>query len=199
MKFLVKDPASPILSLGLVYREGAHNDRLLELLRAEQRGYCAYTEKRFSLHDTSAVEHFDRRLKGVDGYLNYYAVLQSANQRKRRKEAKHERASFFATRFFQAPGAFERRIRYIAGDGVYEEIDPADTEAEALIDYLGLNDHDVVEERRKHVARLRDIFLRATWTAAQQLEHFHRHPEELSYPSALTVEFSVDIEPFLSR
>lgn len=44
MKFLVKDPASPILSLGLVYREGAHNDRLLELLRAEQRGYCAYTE-----------------------------------------------------------------------------------------------------------------------------------------------------------
>lgn len=183
-----------------MYREGAHNDRLLELLRAEQRGYCAYTEKRFSTHDTPAVEHFDRRLKGTvaDGYRNYYAALQSANQRKRRKDAKHEHARFFVTRFFQAAGAFERRIRYIAGDGVYEEIDPTDSEARALIDYLGLNDHDVVEERRKHVARLHDIFLRATWSAAQQLEHFHRHPEELSYPTALTAELGLDIEPLLS-
>jgi hypothetical protein len=199
MKFLVKDPASPILTQGLVYRSGAHNDGLLASLRSEQRGYCAYTEKRFARHDTQVVEHFNHRLKDTpaDDYYNYYATLQSANQRKRGKEKAHADAAFFHTRFFQRPGAFERRVRYVATDSAYEEVDPADVEARDLVDFLGLNDHETVEDRRKHVARLRDIFEQARWPAEQQLSYLGRHPEELSYPTALAAELNLDVDALL--
>lgn len=201
MKFLVKDPASVILTEGLVYKPKGHNDRLRELLSAEQRGYCAYTEKRLAHHDTVAVEHFNRLLKDTpaDDYYNYYVALQSANQRKRNKEAAHEGAGFFQTRFYQQRGAFERRIRYVAADSIYEEVDPSDAEAVALIDFLGLNDHEAVEERRKHVARLRDIFDRARWTKEQQLEHLGRYPDELSYPTALAAELNLDVDSLIHR
>lgn len=199
MKFLVKDPTSCILAERLVYKTKGHNERLRELLCAEQRGYCAYTEKRIDRHDSVAVEHFNRRLKETpaDDYYNYYHALQSANQRKRAKEMAYEGATFFQTRFFQKPGAFELRIRYAAKDSVYEEIAPADIEAVALIDFLGFNDHEAFEERRKHVARLRDIFQHAEWTREQQLEYLRRHPEELSYPTALAAELSLDVDPLL--
>lgn len=197
MKFFAKDPASPIL--GIAYQSG-HNDELRGLLRDEQRGYCAYTEKRFSSLDSVDVEHFDDRLKGTsaDGYYNYYATLHSANKRKRRKTAKHRGASFFETKFFQQPGGFERRVQYLAeGAGVYEEIDPSDEEARALIDYLGLNDHDVSEERRKHVARLRDLFAAAGWGRSVQIEHLSTYRDELSFPTALSAELGLDLDPLL--
>lgn len=201
MKFLAKDPSSRILADALVYKLGAHNDRLLALLRDEQHDFCAYTEKRLSPLDTCAVEHFDPGLKNTaqDGYHNYYATLQSANQRKRRNERAHRDASCFTDRFFQAPGGFERRIRYIAGEYIYEEIDPSDDAARSLITYLGLNDHEVLEERRKHVARLRDIFSinAAQWAPEQRLSFLRSHPAELSYPTALAAELQLHLDSLL--
>jgi hypothetical protein len=198
MKFLAKTPDSCILQEALVYKaKGGHNDRLLALLRAEQRGYCAYTEKRLGALDTCAVEHFDRRLKNTaeDGYYNYYATLQSANQRKRRKERRHENASFFTQKFFQVPRALEKRIRYVAEDCVYEEIDPGDDEARALIDYLGFNDPELQEERRKHVARVCDFF--ASRSKDQQLDHLRAYPADLSFPTALAAALQLDLDPLL--
>ena len=55
MKFLAKDPSSRILADALVYKLGAHNDRLLALLRDEQHDFCAYTEKRLSPDRKSVV------------------------------------------------------------------------------------------------------------------------------------------------
>lgn len=201
MKFLAKDPDSTILAEKLVYRHrhGRNNARLRALLRDEQRGYCAYTEKRLSSQDSYDVEHFDPRLKGTgaDDYYNYYCTLHTANQRKRRNEASLRHAGLFTDRFYQEPGGFQRRIRYIADEGVYEEIDPDDDAARALIAYLGLNAHELCEERRKHVARLRDTFARANWSPAQQLEHLSAYPVELSYPTALAAALQLDLDPLL--
>jgi hypothetical protein len=36
----------------------------------------------------------------------------------------------FTDRFYQEPGGFQRRIRYVADEGVYEEIDPDDAAAQ---------------------------------------------------------------------
>lgn len=204
MKFLTKTPDSRILVEALVYQPKGHNDRLLGLLCNEQRGYCAYTERRFSANDTCAVEHFDPTLKNTpqDDYYNYYATLQSANQRKRRKERRPEAANWSwrspGVKFFQVPSALEQRIRYVPQGCFYEEIDAGDVEARALIDYLGLNDNVIVEERQNHVKLLRRIFNNHTeWPEQQQLEFLKAHPEMLSFPTALAAGLQLDLDPLL--
>lgn len=66
-----------------------------------------------------------------------------------------------------------------------------------MIDYLGLNDHELFEERRKHVDRLRDIFALAGWPTVRQLEHLRTHREELSFPTALACELGLDLDAVL--
>jgi hypothetical protein len=61
MKFLAKDSRlhHPGGEARLQGHRGRNNARLRALLRDEQRGYCAYTEKRLSSQDSYDVEHFD--------------------------------------------------------------------------------------------------------------------------------------------
>ena len=190
MRFLLKSPDSPLLAEGLAYAVGGHNEELQERLLAEQQGFCAYTEKRVDALDTLAVEHFDPRLKGKDDARNYYAVLQTANQRKRRKERQYAGAGFFDSRFFQ-DAAHQGRVAYLAGEGVFAEASPGDDEARDLIDYLGFNDPELYEARRAHVARLRDLFRLAGWHAEEQRAWFRRFPHECSFPSALEGELGL--------
>ena len=197
MRFLAKSERSTILTEGLVYRK-RDNRRLRELLLAEQRQYCAYTEQRLQQTDSVDVEHFDPRLKNTtdDDYWNYYAVLHHANQRKRRKERRYVDvdAAFFASRFLQEPAeTFAMRVGYVAEDGVYEETRRGDTEAAEFIDYLGFNDPELHEVRSKHVARLRDLFRDADWGANQQTRWFRDHSEETSFVTAIEETLGVEI------
>ncbi|MBI5367393.1 MAG: hypothetical protein HZA54_10185 [Planctomycetes bacterium] len=197
MKFLAKSATSPAARSGLVYSIAGHNERLRALLLEEQRGFCAYTEKVVTPLDTCAVEHFDRAKKGTasDGYYNYYAVLQSANQRKRGKETQYRGAAFFGSLFFQAPGGFTRRIRFVPDDFAYEEIDAGDEEARSLIDYLGLNDHPLVEARRSHLAVLGDLF--DGMDERERLAFLATNRLQLSYPTALEAVLNLRLERIL--
>jgi hypothetical protein len=192
VRFLLKDRSSRVLAEGLVYKDKGHNDQLLDLLLDEQHGFCAYTEKRSTPLDTCAVEHFDTRKKrtAADDYFNYYAVLQSANQRKRRREQKHRGAAFFESLFFQKKAGLSR-IRYLPGEGVFEETYEDDHEARDLVDFLGFNDEILFEERRKHVERLRELFREAEWGADRQRAYLNEHPEELSFVTALEAELGL--------
>ena len=194
MKFLSKNRESSILTEGVVYHEGGDNSRLRSMLLAEQSGFCADTEKRVSGLDSVDVEHFDKTKKGDDDYFNYYAVLHEANMRKRRKEKKHEDASFFANLFFQEQGQFDARVRYIPVDSVYEEITEGDEEAAALIDYLGFNDSVLSEDRIRHIRMIRDIFENdAKYDEREKRDWFDKHPEHLSFVSAVEAELAIDL------
>jgi hypothetical protein len=198
MKFLGKRADSAILAEGLKYHKNRGNSRLRAMLLEEQRGFCAYTEKRVAKPDSVDVEHFDPGRKYQDDYYNYYAVLRDANQRKRKKEAKHRGAAFFESRFFQDAGQLGRRVRFVAEWNVYEETDEADVEAAALIDYLGFNDPEVCEDRRLHVDRLRGLLRDAGWKDGA-VDYLREHPEELSFVTAIEARFGLDLGPLLDE
>ena len=157
MKFLSKNPNSPILKEGMTYKKeaGKNNRCLKEKILQEQNNFCAYTEKYIQNLDATELEHFNPALKYNDDYYNYYSVIRQANQYK--KDDKYKGATFFDTLFFQNKIELENRITYLKG-GVYEETNLEDSEARDLIDFLGFNDHRLFEERRRSIKRLISIF-----------------------------------------
>ena len=195
MKFFAKRVDSAIASNGLVYKPKGDNQELRSMLTEEQCGYCAYTEARLdSFLQTVAVEHFDPRLKGTsaDGYRNYYAALQAANQRKRRHERSVTAGDFFAEPyFFQSTNGFEERIAYIPGEYVYEERALDDDEARRFIEYLDLNHPELVRRRREHVARLSGLFHAANYSPDAQRNHLSKFPSDLDYPTVMEVELGL--------
>lgn len=220
MKFLSKRADSKILKDGLVYKPNGDNHKLRELLLAEQSGFCAYTEQRVGLHHTN-IEHFDpKRKEGSnkaldksdvtppqpdsrpdppkDGYYNYYAVLTSANQRKRKKERKHDGAEFFASRFFQTAEKLRQRIRYVPGEHVYEEVERNDAEVMNLIDYLGFNDERLVNIRKRHVERLRGTFTDLDWDRDKRLAYLAEYPDELSFITAIEATLTLQLDELLT-
>lgn len=95
-------------------------------------------------------------------------------------------AETFRSRWFQEPGGAAARIRYAVRDDLFEAIDPHDAEATALIDYLGFNDHEVHEARRKHVRMVNDLLDVGDFTPEQARSWVREHPDNwLSFPTAL--------------
>lgn len=133
----------------------------------------------------------------ADGYTNHYAVLQSANQRKRRRERAFADSAFFDTRFFQPPGGFDERIEFRYPDCLYYPRDPADEEAQAFIDYLELSDEEPQKERRRRIHRIRETIDAAGYDAGDLRDFFRRNPEESHFPTALEAAFGFD--PSLDR
>ena len=140
MKFLSKREDSAILKLGLTYNKNAseNNRKLNELLLAEQKNFCAYTEKYIGPLDSVEVEHLNSSKKYNDDYYNYYTVLRKANEYKIKKDKKYVGATFFDSLFFQDDTNFRQRVTY--ADGIYYELNEEDTEAKELIDFLGFNE-----------------------------------------------------------
>ncbi len=196
MKFLPKDPQSSILKDGLIYKEGQteKNRTLRERLVNEQKQFCAYTEQRITV-DSSDVEHFDASKKGNDDYYNYYASTHQANKAKnikdRQKNSRFTNASFFKSLFFQSKTELETRIKY--ADGRYSPIDPDDSEARDLIEYLSFNDEWLLRTRRRYIAMLRGIFRNAQYDINQQKEFLLDHVEPLQFITAIEHEFGLDL------
>jgi hypothetical protein len=196
MRFLGKDPESALHDAK--YVEGGHNEVLRAELFAEQRGFCAYSEYFPGRLDTTAIEHFNptKKATDADGYRNYYGVMQVINQRKRRRETEHAGAAFFDSLFFQDSAELSRRVAYVPGEMLYQEIDPADAEAAALVVYLGFNDHDLFEERRQHLLMLADLF--SGWDEARKIKFLREHPKQLSFVTALAAELGLDAAALLA-
>ncbi len=198
MKFLSKRNDSAILAEGIIYKLKGDNSRLREMLIKEQRGFCAYTEKRINRLDSVDVEHFDSTKKGDDDYFNYYATLHEANFRKIKKAAEHEGAAFFSSLFFHDKEELDRRIHYMTEERVYEEAKSGDLEAASFIDFLGFNDNCLYEERLSHLRMLKDIFLcDAKYDKEEMLVWFKKHPEHLSFITAVEAEFSIDLSAII--
>ena len=189
MKFLSKNAVSVILDKGIVYRKG-NNEELRNLLLLEQKNFCAYTEKYVENLDSVEVEHFNSSIKYKDDYYNYYAVVRKANLYK--KDELYKNAPFFDSLFFQKD--FDARIRFVAEDLVYEEINVGDTEAADFIDFIGLNYNDVYEDRKKHINRLKTIFS----AIDDKIAYFREYTTELKFITAIEGVFGVDLSEFYS-
>lgn len=198
MKFLSKSKESQIFSNNLRYLRGnaANNKKLLSLLCNEQRNFCAYTEKYIDGLDSVEVEHFNARIKYNDDYFNYYAVLRKANLYK--QDEKYIGESFFTNRFFQDILQLQSRISYIEGEYIYEETDIHDNEAKAFIDFLGLSNNVLFEQRRNHISMLKGIFEDAKYHDREKLNFFRHHPEMLKFITAIEIELKIDLSEFYS-
>ncbi|MCB9231533.1 MAG: hypothetical protein H6581_07720 [Bacteroidia bacterium] len=166
-----------------------------ERLLLEQKNFCAYTEKYVEELDSVEVEHFNSALKKTgDDYFNYYAVIRDANLRK--KDEKYVGASFFSSLFFQKPGAFELRVKFFPKSGEYAILDLNDREADDLIDFLGFNDFSLVNQRTRHLKRLKATFERGRFDRSEIVEYFQENPHDLSFITAIEAEFNLDLSEF---
>jgi hypothetical protein len=196
MKFLVKKPDSKIIQAGIVYRVKGDNTNLRNLLIEEQNNYCAYTEKYLQPLDQVDVEHFDSSKKGTvaDDYYNYYAVITTANKYKKNKD--YIGATFLLNRFYQDSGELNKRIGF--SNNIFFEKDDNDSEARDFIDFLGLNHPKLSDERSKHVQRMKDHFSASGYTIEKIKEYFLKYKSELSFITALNIEFSYDFTGLLN-
>ncbi len=173
MRFLRKSEEIPAGFEGLEYPRDQKG--ILRELLAGQKGFCAYSEKFFEPLDSPNVEHFDPRIKGADDFRNWYAVVGKINGRRARKID-----SYLP---LPAPGSADVQSRIKYEDGEFRPVNDEDVEIENLIRFVRANDELTVKHRESHVRRMADL---REWKSEAEL-HFHlsRHPQDLSFPTAL--------------
>jgi hypothetical protein len=196
MKFLSKKADSKILKAGIVYKLRGNNTVLRNLLIEEQHNYCAYTEKYLQPLDQVDIEHIDSFIKGTvnDDYYNYYAVITTANKYK--KDRHYREASFLQNKFYQNQDELDRRIGF--SNNIFFEIDDNDTEARDFIDFLGLNHPKLSDERKLHVKRISGLFENSGFDLDKIKGHFKKYPSELSFITALNIEYRYDFTELLN-
>ena len=164
------------------------------MLVQEQLNFCAYTEKYLQPLDSIEVEHFNPSLKNNDNYFNYYAVIRNANLYK--QDEKYANALFFQSLFFQNKQNLAARIGF--SNNIYYEINETDTEARDFIDFLGFNHPTLSELRSKHLKRLKEAFQEANYSKEDIKNYFRKNKDQLSFSTAIEVEFEIEIEEILN-
>ena len=142
MKRVVKNPNSEILIQGLTYVVNGNNSGLRDLLFAEQKGFCAYTETYLGRTDKKEIDHFNPTLKGqpTDNYQNWFLIKAQWNSEKSSKWSK------FQPVLHPTATDFENRIVYSNGD--YHIAKSDDIEAKNLVELIKLDDPDLASERK---------------------------------------------------
>ena len=86
MRKSIKNPSSKIIADKLKYVSGnsANNKKIADILFAEQKKFCAYTDEYISRTDAKDIEHFDPTLKDTeaDNYNNWFLVKHQWNKEK---------------------------------------------------------------------------------------------------------------------
>ena len=183
MRYLRKSDNSEVSAKNWQYPKDS--EKISAELRNEQIGFCAYSERYMRRTDAVDVEHFDPRLKNTenDNYWNWYAVLSWMNRRKPRN------IEPFEPILQPYSEDVSQRIRY--RNGQFLAVDPSDEQADNLIKYLGWNSPELAADRRKHVKRTRIV----QQTFGDNQAAFHNFlisdPDNLSFFSALNVEFGL--------
>ncbi|MEO0416103.1 MAG: hypothetical protein AAF226_14245, partial [Verrucomicrobiota bacterium] len=146
----LKTDDSLVLKQGLKYRHKGNNSKITAILKNEQRHFCAYTEKFLSPTEATEIEHFDPRLKGTaeDSYYNWYAVIRFSNLRKKSR----------IDNFLPIIKPEEASGRFIYIDHTFHPKNPDDIEALNFRDFLRLNHPSLVEDRKNHAARIKELF-----------------------------------------
>jgi hypothetical protein len=187
MKYLAKDSQSPIVPAGWNYSTKSHRSKIRQQLLAEQRYFCAYTERYVTPIDASEIEHFDDRLKNTaaDSYWNWYAVHRWVNQHKPSIDK-------FLPILMPYDPTLGQRIHY--SEGAFRAIDPADLKVVNLIGFLGWNDPTLAAFRQKHVALIRDTQQRFFPDDPEGFRaYIVENPANLSFQTVLEAELGIQL------
>jgi len=188
MKFLAKNTNSEIVQRDLSYAKPSDRPAIRQILKAEQFGFCAYSERYFQNTDEVHIEHFDGQLKNTDqdNYQNWYAVLARINTTKAKKIK-----PFLP---ILLPNSDDLNARIYYSNHIYQSVDKEDSEADNLIKYLGFNKYELISDRNKHIQRIQ--YLKAQ--LEDDFETFlQNHLQELSFITALEVELDMPLEHLL--
>ncbi|MBK9452070.1 MAG: hypothetical protein IPN95_22150 [Bacteroidetes bacterium] len=185
MKFLRKDPDSPILKKSKVYGHDALKNRALrnELLKEHPLTPNVYCRLTLNISNPA--------IKYKDDFFNYYAVLPWANRAKLRR-------SYDGSSFFQNPEVLHERLTY--RDDEFHPRNAEDKEASNLIQFLGLNDEELLVHRKAHIGRLKEVM---EYLCEADRDRFFayltKHRPELSFPTAIEAEFNIDLTDIIQN
>jgi len=191
MKYLQKIDDSEIVEEEWTYDRAPDRPKIRLALLGEQRGFCAYSERYVSKTDAVDIEHFDPRIKGTtnDNYRNWYAVLHWLNIHKPKFIEPHLP--------ILPPSAADLSERITYEDGLFQIVEEGDTEAQNLINFLGWNKPEVVEDRQKHVQRVQ--FMQEMLGDEELfLNQLRSDKMNLSFATALEVELGIDVDALLT-
>lgn len=149
MRRAFKIATSEILTAKLQYRPTSKNNKIAEILRKEQKGFCAYTDEYISCTDAGDIDHFNPTLKGTpaDNYDNWFFIKHQWNKLKASKWEK------FQPVLWPTAQDFEERIMYLQGD--YFAKSESDIEANNLIRLLQLDHPGLAVGRKRYIRRKR--------------------------------------------
>jgi hypothetical protein len=190
MRYLKKLNNSEIINQNLSYSKKTDRGTIREILLNEQNRFCAYSERYVKETDSCHIEHFNPNLKNTvnDDYYNWYAVLGWIN------EHKAKIIDPYLPILNPAIENISERIYY--KDGLFHPVNENDTESKYLIKFLLFNKNELVNDRKRHIARLKDTRnLLGDELFFQKLKKF---PEELSFASAIEVELNIDLDEYLN-
>ena len=183
MRRCVKNLESAILTEGLRY--GQHSARIMQILLAEHKSFCAYTDELITRTDAKDIEHFNPTLKEStdDNYNNWYPVKHQWNMEKKRKWEKYQPI------LYPTAEDFEERIIYSEGDYLAK---PDDIEANNLIKWLKLDDAGLAEKRKRYINRKRSEIQSS---GKEAIDYFRLliEQDKVEYSRAIREEFNVDV------
>jgi hypothetical protein len=162
------------------------NRKIRDVLRKEQRNYCAYSEVYIRDIDACDVEHFDETLKNTenDSYYNWYAVTHFFNAKKTNRKIVD-----FKPILSPADRDVLARIKFESG--IFQPAIAGDTEAENLIKFLGMNLPELVDYRTRFVLQKQRDRRELFGSDTEFIAWMESDPENLSFISALEVELGL--------
>ncbi len=181
MKRAAKESTSEIVTNGISYNVSGNNSYLSNILRSEQRNFCAYTEKQISATDLVEIDHFDPNLKGQlsDNYENWYLIVAKWNRKKSKKWINFQPILYPTSTDFNSRVWFE--------DGIFQ-YNTDDIEAKNLINLLDLNNYELTKERERYIERLHDLINSLGEDGLRS--HLVKFPEQIHFLSALEANFN---------
>jgi HNH endonuclease len=190
MRRAAKNSGSEILKQKLNYipSDSANNKKIADILFAEQKMFCAYTDEYISRTDAKDVEHFNPTLKNTnqDNYNNWFIVKHQWNKEKSYKWGN------FQPVLHPTATDFEERVEYFMGD--YFAKSKQDIEAVNLVSLLKLDDTHLAEKRKKYIKRRREHIELSKMDATSYFkELISDEPFHVHYLRAIKEEFGIDI------
>lgn len=194
MRYLKKDPASPLVESALSYEKQSDRPKIRQRLLLEQKGFCAYSERFIKYTDETHIEHFDPRLKETarDDYFNWYAVLPQLNSQKPKQiepylPILHPKSPELVT-----------RIAYQNDIGIFQAVNPNDIEAKNLVKFLKWDSYELHKDCQDHIQRIKELRVLCGDDSLfyDQMKHYK---DNLSFATALEAELGIDVNGLLAE
>lgn len=191
MRRIKKPPDSKAKTLQYSKNNAHHNRKIKDILLAEQKNICAYTESYVAREDGCDVDHFNPELKATDddGYDNYFAVKSQWNKEKS-STAKWMK---FQPILHPTDDTFESRIHFHPPDARYFA-DVRDVAANNLINFLNLNDPDLKRQRHLYLERKRKELERSLESPDIHFKNLlTAEPQAVYYIRAINETFGINV------